>query len=204
MVDLTATPGADSSFAGWSGGGCSGTSDCQVALDADTMARAVFDANHRPDGWVKLCGAGDNCDKAPPHPWRGEDVFNSAGAKQMVNAGVEEGNDIRFWINVENDGTQADSFTVQGCKGNAGFVVRVVNIGAHRHAEPATVITSQFENGTATFSFPPSSTKQNTVFTIDIWAKTAVFGVSYSCPVTITSTGNTTMTDKVVAKMHTV
>ncbi|MGN6201911.1 MAG: InlB B-repeat-containing protein [Solirubrobacterales bacterium] len=40
---LTATPVAGSTFAGWSGGGCSGTAPCQLALDADTSVTAVFE-----------------------------------------------------------------------------------------------------------------------------------------------------------------
>jgi len=41
-VTLTATPGAYSSFAGWSGGGCSGTGTCQVTIGADTNVTATF------------------------------------------------------------------------------------------------------------------------------------------------------------------
>ncbi len=41
-VVLTATPDAGSAFAGWSGGGCSGTSTCQVTMDAATSVNAEF------------------------------------------------------------------------------------------------------------------------------------------------------------------
>ncbi|HOX30491.1 MAG TPA: hypothetical protein P5080_04840 [Candidatus Paceibacterota bacterium] len=41
-VTLTATPNASSKFAGWSGGGCSGTGTCTVALNADTAIDAKF------------------------------------------------------------------------------------------------------------------------------------------------------------------
>lgn len=41
MVILTATPEAGSTFTGWSGG-CSGTGDCQVTLNADTAVTATF------------------------------------------------------------------------------------------------------------------------------------------------------------------
>lgn len=41
-VVLTATPTAGSLFAGWSGGGCSGTGTCTVALASDTTVNAVF------------------------------------------------------------------------------------------------------------------------------------------------------------------
>jgi hypothetical protein len=40
---LTATPVAGSTFVGWSGGGCSGTAPCQLALAADTNVTATFE-----------------------------------------------------------------------------------------------------------------------------------------------------------------
>jgi uncharacterized repeat protein (TIGR01451 family) len=43
FVTLTATPAAGSSFAGWSGGVCTGTGPCQVALDADKGVTAKFE-----------------------------------------------------------------------------------------------------------------------------------------------------------------
>jgi hypothetical protein len=42
VVTLTATPGAGSSFGGWSGGGCSGTGSCQVTMTAATTVTASF------------------------------------------------------------------------------------------------------------------------------------------------------------------
>jgi len=42
-VTLMATPDVDSIFAGWSGGGCSGQSDCTVNVSVNTTVNAVFD-----------------------------------------------------------------------------------------------------------------------------------------------------------------
>jgi hypothetical protein len=42
VVTLTATPASGSTFAGWSGGGCSGTGTCQVTLGADHEVTAIF------------------------------------------------------------------------------------------------------------------------------------------------------------------
>jgi hypothetical protein len=42
QVTLTAVPAAGSSFAGWSGGGCSGTGACVVALDEARSVAAEF------------------------------------------------------------------------------------------------------------------------------------------------------------------
>jgi hypothetical protein len=41
-VTLTATPVAPSSFGGWSGGGCTGTSTCVLLLQTDTIVTAAF------------------------------------------------------------------------------------------------------------------------------------------------------------------
>ncbi len=43
-VTLSASPAADSTFAGWSGGGCIGTGNCVVNLTANTTITAAFNA----------------------------------------------------------------------------------------------------------------------------------------------------------------
>jgi Divergent InlB B-repeat domain len=43
-VVLSADPAPGSTFAGWSGGGCSGTGRCQLAVNGDTAVTAVFEA----------------------------------------------------------------------------------------------------------------------------------------------------------------
>ena len=42
-VTLMATPDADSIFAGWTGGGCTGLTDCTMTITATTMVSAGFD-----------------------------------------------------------------------------------------------------------------------------------------------------------------
>ena len=42
VVTLIATPGSFHTFTGWSGGGCSGTGDCTVTLDASKTVTATF------------------------------------------------------------------------------------------------------------------------------------------------------------------
>ena len=42
LVTLSATPAADATFAGWSGGGCSGTGTCQVTLTSAKSVTATF------------------------------------------------------------------------------------------------------------------------------------------------------------------
>jgi hypothetical protein len=47
-VTLTADPAADSSFYGWSGGGCTGSGPCKVTVNADTTVTAYFPAGPPP------------------------------------------------------------------------------------------------------------------------------------------------------------
>ncbi|MEP7059196.1 MAG: hypothetical protein ABI828_00575 [Actinomycetota bacterium] len=167
-------------------------------------AHAARTDGYRPDAWVKLCGAGDTCKHAPPHPYRGEDVFNTTGDHQTVSAGMEEGNNIRFWILLENDGAFGDTFTIHGCRGNGSYVIAAVSVGALKAPEPAPHITHGFKHGTATFTFPPASESHDVILTLNILAKTTLPGVRYTCPIVITSVGDTAIVDKVIAKMVTV
>ncbi len=54
VVTLTAIPDAGSTFAGWTGGGCSGTGDCTVTMNATTTVTATFDVCSNPP--VKITG----------------------------------------------------------------------------------------------------------------------------------------------------
>jgi len=48
VVTVTATPAADSAFAGWSGGGCTGTDACTVTLNVATTVTATFNQTVSP------------------------------------------------------------------------------------------------------------------------------------------------------------
>ena len=48
-VTLSATPDPGSSFAGWSGGGCSGVGECAVTMDQATSVSADFQARQGTD-----------------------------------------------------------------------------------------------------------------------------------------------------------
>jgi subtilisin family serine protease len=72
LVTLTAAPAAGSAFAGWSGGGCSGTGTCQVTLNASTTVTANFALTHTltvstagsGSGTVTSSPSGINCGTA--------------------------------------------------------------------------------------------------------------------------------------------
>jgi Divergent InlB B-repeat domain len=201
-VDLTATPDAGSVFDGWSAP-CSGTGLCTVPMDGVTSVTAAFRLNVRPDAMIRLCGAGDTCLGAPAHKYRGQNIYNRTGKRQTYPAGMEEGNDIRFWILIQNDGAQADRIFVKGCKGNKAFVIRAVIVGAWRYSTGHTHIDHGFKTGTASFQFAPAASQANVVITLDIWETVAIQGLRYTCPITITSSNDPTVTDRVVAKMVT-
>jgi hypothetical protein len=77
VVNLTAIPDTGSTFAGWSGGGCSGTGTCIITLNNDTAVTATFTAetnytytispttkSFKATGGnvtVKITGTGQNC-----------------------------------------------------------------------------------------------------------------------------------------------
>ena len=48
VVTLTASPQAGSGLAGWSGGGCTGATTCQVTMTADTAVTASFSTQSAP------------------------------------------------------------------------------------------------------------------------------------------------------------
>jgi hypothetical protein len=203
-VTLTAAANASSTFTGWSGD-CAGTGMCQVLMDAPHAVRAAFARSYRPDAWIKLCGLSTGCKINPlPHPWRGKDVYNTTGRRQAVAVRMEDGEGVRFWISLQNDGALADTLVLKGCKGNRRFRVNHVTLGKQKRPDAgAKEITKKFKEGTAEFSFPPSSQNKRVIFTLNILAPTMAEGVSYRCDITVRSQGDSTAKDTVVAKMTT-
>ena len=159
--------------------------------------------HYQPDAWIKLCGLSNGCTVGPkpPHPWHGNNTYNTTALDQTVPIGLEEAEGVRFWIVFQNDGTQSDTFTVQGCKGTPRFTVNAVLVGFYTDtAWRPKHITDQFKAGTATFTVAPGN---HVGITLNIIATTTTKGVSYRCPVTITSKGNPTLKDTVAGIMTT-
>jgi hypothetical protein len=169
------------------------------------MATPAAAADYQADAWIKLCGLSTGCTMDPlPHPWKGRDVYNTSGAKQTVAVRMEDGEGVRFWITVENDGDQADTITVDGCPGTRRFKVNAVLMGKHKRPDwRATNVTKRFREGTLEFSFPPGSQGRKKVFTLNIIAPTTAEGVTHRCLVTMRSAGRWAALDTVVAKMTT-
>jgi hypothetical protein len=162
-------------------------------------------ATSRPDALIKLCGLSTGCViDPPPHPWRGNDIYNATGGRQKVAIRLEDGEGVRFWLRLENDGGLDDTITLRGCRGTRQFVIKAVLIGYWKapnwHAEN---ITRQFKNGTATFPLPAATEHRRVALTLNIVAPTTAEGVSYNCPVIIRSQTDPTLADTVVARMTT-
>jgi hypothetical protein len=159
----------------------------------------------RPDAWIKLCGLSTGCTIDPlPHPWRGDDVYNSSGARQKIAVRMEDGEDVRFWITLQNDAEQEDTFVVDGCRGNHQFVIIAVKVGFLKRPNwRPPDITDGFKNGTATFDLSPASEGKRVPLTLAFIAPTTAEGVSYRCPITIRSQSDPSVSDTVVAIMTT-
>jgi len=181
---------------------------CVVTLGPGASARSLRSATsssaYRPDAWIKLCGESNGCTVGPkpPHPWHGNNVYNSTARNQTIKVGLEEAEGIRFWLIFQNDGTSTDTFTVHGCPGTKRFTVNAVLVGFYKNtAWKPQHITDQFKAGTATFKVDPGA---HVGITVNIIATTTIQGVSYRCPVTITSAGDPTLSDTVAGIMTTV
>ena len=182
-----------------------GAAAAERAASVERVGASRGASDYRPDAWIKLCGLSTGCVIDPlPHPWRGGNVYNSSGGGQTVSVRMQDGEDVRFWILLQNDGVQADTLVVQGCRGNRSFVVNKVLLGKQKRPHFGTTkITEDFKDGTASWSFPPSSEPKKRVFTLSMVAPTAAEGVTYRCVMTVHSEGDPTVTDTVVATMTT-
>jgi len=156
---------------------------------------------YRPDGWIKLCGLSLGCViDPPPHPWRGKDVYNTTGRRQTVRVDINDGEGVRFWIAVQNDGTEADTVGVQGCSGTKVFRVNRVKLGRLKRQDPsAEDLTRRYLRGTLRFTLEPG---ERVIFTLNIITG-PVEGKRYRCRTELTSEGDPDRQDVVVADMST-
>jgi hypothetical protein len=172
-----------------------------VAVGPPAFAEAALGPADQPDGWIKLCGQSLGCTiDGLPHPWHGRNVYNTTGRRQTERDRINEGEGIRYWITIQNDGTQPDTYTVQGCGGNRTFEVNRVLLGKHKRQDAgATDLTRRYKAGTLTFTLRPDRRK---VFTLNIITHFNK-GVTYDCRTVFTSTNQPGAQDVVVAEMTT-
>jgi hypothetical protein len=176
-------------------------SSMSIATEAAGDARGPLGGSARPDGWIKLCGLSTGCVIDPlPHPWLGKDVYNATGRRQTVSVDINEGEGVRFWITVENDGTATDTLVVQGCSGNPTFEVNRVVLGKFkRPSASATDVTRKYKRGELTFDLEPGKTA---VFTLNIITHVRK-GLTYRCLTVVHSQNDPSSDDTVVSEMTT-
>ena len=127
MVTLSAASDGDSTFVGWTGGGCSGTSDCVVTLGSDTTVDAEFELVTFPLT-VTLAGAGS-----------GIVISNPAG----INCGSDCAEDYSVGTMVTLNALPAigagafAGWSGGGCSGTGSCVVTV---------NAATEVTATFDS----------------------------------------------------------
>ena len=172
-----------------------------LSLSGAPEAQGQETPSFQPDGWIKLCGLNLGCTIDPlPHPWLGKDIYNTTGRKQTVSVDINEGEGVRFWITLQNDGTQSDTFGVRGCSGTRVFEVNRVLLGKHKRQDPgAEDLTRRYKQGTLTFDLDAG---ERVVFTLNIITHT-VKGVTYRCRTEFTSQSDPASQDVVVAEMTT-
>ena len=171
-----------------------------LALGPGLAATAGGPAD-RPDGWIKLCGQSLGCVIDPlPHPWHGKDVYNTTGRRQTETDDINEGEGIRYWITIQNDGSQTDTYGVRGCRGNRTYEINRVLLGKHKRQDAgATDLTRRYKAGTLTFTLDPG---QKAVFTLNIITHDDK-NVTYACRTEFTSANDASAQDVVVAEMTT-
>jgi hypothetical protein len=148
LVTLTASPSAGSLFAGWSGGGCTGTGACAVTLTAATTVTATFQPIMHPvtvtragtgAGTVTSTPAGINC---------GADCSESYAQGAMVQLSA-----------AASAGSTFAGFTGGGCSGTGPCTVTVAaatSITATFTALPYDLIVVRAGVGAGTVTSSPA------------------------------------------------
>ena len=162
-----------------------------------TSAGAASPPAYRSDAFIKLCGVNVGCLIDPlPHPWFGKDIYNTTGYRQKVHHRLDNGRGIRFWITFENDGTQIDTYSLDGCTGNKNFKILQVLVGKWKVPVgiDAEHIDYKFKHDTWTFTLKPGA---RIAITLNFLTDNP--NLTYRCPMTVTSQGDPTKQDTVVA-----
>jgi YVTN family beta-propeller protein len=112
-VTLTASAAAGSSFSGWSGGGCSGTSSCVVAPTADTTVTANFTAIPSFELSVAPTGTGSGTVTSNP---------SGINCGATCNASFQTGTQVTLTASASAGSTFA-GWSGGGCSGTGACVV---------------------------------------------------------------------------------
>jgi YVTN family beta-propeller protein len=143
-ITLSAAPASGSVFAGWSGGGCSGTAGCTLTLNANTTVTATFNPapstltvtrNGTGSGNVTSAPAGINCGATCAASF-------AAGTSVTLTAAPATGSVFSGWSG-------------GACSGTAGCTLTL---------NANTTVTATFDTGPqATLTVTPAGTGSGTV-----------------------------------------
>jgi hypothetical protein len=99
-VTLTATPDANSTFAGWSGAGCSGLKNCKVTMNAAKSVSAKFTLKPTLALTVKKTGNGTGSLSSNPQGINCGNTCNynfASGTEVTLNATADSGSVFTSW-----------------------------------------------------------------------------------------------------------
>jgi hypothetical protein len=187
-VTLTAAPDANSTFSGWSGGGCSGTSPCTVTMNGNTSVTATFNLKT----YTITASTGANGSISP----QGTVTVNS-GANQSFTV-------------APNSGYQIADVTVDGASVGAvasylfgSVMANHTIVASFKLPATYTLSVAKSGTGTGTVSNSPTGTSFSAGTPVTLTAApdaNSTFsgwsggGCSGTSPCTVTMNGNTSVT----------
>jgi hypothetical protein len=143
-VALTATPANNSTFAGWTGGGCAGTGTCSVNMTADASVSARFDLITFPvsvsragsgTGTVTSNPAGINCGTDCSEPY-------VIGTSLTFTAVAASGSVLTGWTGCNSASGATCRVTVDAARAVTATFARVYTLTAQKSGLGNGTITS--------------------------------------------------------------
>ena len=147
-VTLTAAPANGSFFAGWSGGGCSGTGTCVVTLSAATTVNARFEPVTYALGVSRTGGGSGNVTSNPAGISCGTDCTETFAGGTAVSLSAAPANNSTF-----------AGWTGGGCTGTGACSVTMsanTSVGARFDLITFPVTVSRSGSGTGTVTSNPA------------------------------------------------
>jgi len=140
----------------------------------------------QPDAQIKASGDAS---------YIGDDVYSSDGSGETRSINVKAGSSGTFLINVQNDGSATDSFTLKGAGSSSPFAVKY-----YSGTSGGTDITSLVTAGTYKISSVTPTASQAIRMVVTV-ARKAASGISKGFLVTATSVADMTKQDAVKASV---